>query len=471
VLNFKHLLVFPNHFSREVSGDDDSVIAPIFSIPLSHPFTKVQQLDSAVALIQDRVTSLAPADSSVVLQIFDLNTGDLGEARIAPAPGGVLLTLFQPMHIAAVSPTLFAVGDPGSYTISLYSHDLEPVQTLTRNSERWLHISKIADAAARDANTENGTELKMMIEYQREFFTSSSTLRNVAFLDESTLLVAYAFPAPGDGQSRSPHQMHYDVWTLKNGAWTLTLAEIPDFYPLPSTTFQSPANQSLTAAYNVSGPFDDRRVLFPFLALDDSLIGERFGDLADKIVDPNSLDLRYCLYVFCPRMLDLPGAGQREKPGDSAGSTWQAYVFVSGYSCANCFPILFEALSRFDSEIKAEDITALARAENDAMSRRNARKLLAVAAPGCAQHEIEVNTGQTDDPWPPKDLKGGLFGEYGVSKTPSLLITRQDSPPIILRYEDMFGDSVFTVDGDGDSAISRYVDDVEKKIRRFLREE
>jgi hypothetical protein len=85
-----------------------------------------------------------------------------------------------------------------------------------------------------------------------------------------------------------------------------------------------------------------------------------------------------------------------------------------------------------------------------------------------AIHDIYFDCLDTsaEDPWPPVDLNGGIFGSCGISKTPALLVIneRGDMPLQCFTYDELFGNDE---PGQPDDAhILAIVDALDAKLSR-----
>lgn len=79
-------------------------------------------------------------------------------------------------------------------------------------------------------------------------------------------------------------------------------------------------------------------------------------------------------------------------------------------------------------------------------SLSNARHLVAIAD----SFLVDVNPRRSPDPWPPLHVSGGIFGRYGISRTPAILVTRKPGDARAIRIESSLG-----ADGLNDDSIAQ----------------
>jgi len=114
-------------------------------------------------------------------------------------------------------------------------------------------------------------------------------------------------------------------------------------------------------------------------------------------------------------------------------------VLVNEYSCQDCFPVLDSALAILREQDSGLCVYAIARAEAGAFSRRSAMSRARRVVPGADSVLLDVNPGSSPDPWPPVDVEGGIFGQYGIGVTPALLVVRKSGEVCVARFEALFG--------------------------------
>lgn len=114
-------------------------------------------------------------------------------------------------------------------------------------------------------------------------------------------------------------------------------------------------------------------------------------------------------------------------------------VLVNAYSCQDCFPVLDSALAILREQDSGACVYAIARAEATAFSRRGAMSRARRAVPAADTVLLDVNPGSSSDPWPPVDVEGGIFGQYGIGVTPALLVVRTSGEVCVVRFEALFG--------------------------------
>jgi hypothetical protein len=102
-------------------------------------------------------------------------------------------------------------------------------------------------------------------------------------------------------------------------------------------------------------------------------------------------------------------------------NTPSAIVFYSNYSCHDCFYDVKDAIEEIDNVNKV----VLIRCNNSILQRREmmqgTQKIFG------SKWRIFFDIHESEDIWPPNNLKEGLFGYYNVSKTPAVILTYKDS--------------------------------------------
>lgn len=120
-----------------------------------------------------------------------------------------------------------------------------------------------------------------------------------------------------------------------------------------------------------------------------------------------------------------------------------AVVFYNEYSCKDCFSRIDSALNTMMQRGFVERTAVLIRVGNSAFSQHEAQKLVRHLMHADITVLFDIVPDDVVDPWPPRDLKGGFFGRFDVTKTPALLVL--DSVPgrtAFLNYEALeFGDT------------------------------
>lgn len=138
-----------------------------------------------------------------------------------------------------------------------------------------------------------------------------------------------------------------------------------------------------------------------------------------------------------------------------------AVIFYNGYSCRDCFPRLERALRSLCGVDSIARLVVLIRVGAGAVAQRSALKDVAVLLPTRSAAMFDIAPGG-HDPWPPVNLEGGLFGRFGVSKTPALLVLDADGKPAaFLAY-----DSLGLAEGESSSQ-TRDSSIIAPRLRRF----
>lgn len=111
-------------------------------------------------------------------------------------------------------------------------------------------------------------------------------------------------------------------------------------------------------------------------------------------------------------------------------------ILYNHYACKDCFASLDSALRIIHDSDSLLSIIALLRVGDGIYLKRSALSGARKALPHVQDFYFDCRAASLDDPWPPKDLKGGLFGHYNTSKTPSLVYMSEHTLRY-LSYEDI----------------------------------
>lgn len=114
-------------------------------------------------------------------------------------------------------------------------------------------------------------------------------------------------------------------------------------------------------------------------------------------------------------------------------------IFYNALSCRDCFFQLMDALGTVAADT-GDRWSVLLRSEHTVLARRaviqEAREIFA----DMKSFYFDTKPEQVRDPWPPVGLQGGLFGGFGVSRTPALLIIEHtgERRELFIPYERLF---------------------------------
>lgn len=114
-------------------------------------------------------------------------------------------------------------------------------------------------------------------------------------------------------------------------------------------------------------------------------------------------------------------------------------ILYNNYNCHACFDSLFSQLNRNNKKLLENniDLFLIIRCPKGSIARRIIVQSLENRFCG---ENIFFDIFMSDDSWPPKDLKGGIFGEFDVTTTPALVAIRSDSVRF-LDYKETVSDS------------------------------
>ncbi len=117
-----------------------------------------------------------------------------------------------------------------------------------------------------------------------------------------------------------------------------------------------------------------------------------------------------------------------------AQSQNKIYIFFGPYSCYDCFKKIKVST---DSLLKAQivdSVIVISRSQNKVLLKKLIKRDVSKLFP---DYSVKFEYIGEDDPWPPKDLKGGLFGKYNVTVTPTILVYKGDKE-IFISYETLY---------------------------------
>lgn len=120
-------------------------------------------------------------------------------------------------------------------------------------------------------------------------------------------------------------------------------------------------------------------------------------------------------------------------------------ILSNGYSCKECFRSLSAALQSYAGDDSLARYAVVIRSKRSIYARRLALNAVQELLPDVEEFYFDCADSASEDPWPPVNVKGGIFGRYNVGKTPALLVVglelKEDAR--FLSYEELFaGDSV-----------------------------
>ncbi|MDQ3073128.1 MAG: hypothetical protein M3Q97_07700 [Bacteroidota bacterium] len=118
-------------------------------------------------------------------------------------------------------------------------------------------------------------------------------------------------------------------------------------------------------------------------------------------------------------------------------------LLVNDYSCTGCKESAFDFLNslNFDSSAK---LFAIGRVSNDIMTRRIFRSFISQRLQGLSDVFYDIHYEQ--DPYPPLRLNDGLFGRFGISSTPViLLVDKNAGTHRLISYKEMYEETTLTV--------------------------
>lgn len=94
------------------------------------------------------------------------------------------------------------------------------------------------------------------------------------------------------------------------------------------------------------------------------------------------------------------------------------YIFYGSCCCVDCFKTIRIYTDALIKEKKVDSIFVIGRTTNQVLQRKLLKRDISKLMP---DYPIIYEFIEEQDPWPPKNLKGGQFGKFNVSLTPTLL--------------------------------------------------
>lgn len=110
------------------------------------------------------------------------------------------------------------------------------------------------------------------------------------------------------------------------------------------------------------------------------------------------------------------------------------FVFFGSYACNDCNKTIKIHIDSLILTKKIDSAYTIARTRNQILSKKLLKRDIFRLFPN---YSIKYEFIEEDDPWPPKGLKGGLFGKYNVSLTPAVLFI-MGNKEIFISYEKLY---------------------------------
>lgn len=113
-------------------------------------------------------------------------------------------------------------------------------------------------------------------------------------------------------------------------------------------------------------------------------------------------------------------------------------IFYNNYSCSQCFNQLLYCLKAINKHELSNNVILLMRSGQSIVQKREMFASVKRNISEIKKFYFDIHD-DVPDSWPPINLKGGVFGQYNVSKTPSLLIRKPSGNNIFISYDSLFG--------------------------------
>ncbi|MDQ3073480.1 MAG: hypothetical protein M3Q97_09495 [Bacteroidota bacterium] len=112
-------------------------------------------------------------------------------------------------------------------------------------------------------------------------------------------------------------------------------------------------------------------------------------------------------------------------------------LLINDYTCTGCKESVFDYLNSVAWDTGQARFYAIGRVGNNDMGKRVIRTYIQERLPGLTDVFFDIQEG--NDPYPPIDVKGGLFEQFGISRTPVLLLINNSTGyHKLISYQEMY---------------------------------
>ncbi len=246
ILVSDHLLVYDLQSLGQENVSGSSIIPVWRSVPLdnSDSYYQIQASGDALYQIQASgdafvmygcgVNSVQKPGECTGMRLYRPKEDTLFDYIVLPNPEGVEYTLFAPRSVVAVWDQMVVVSDITRYRVKLYDLSGAERGVIQREVPGWIAVD-IEERGTIDPeelsphSPKNRMSIRQYIDTLRPTAYSTSNIRRVDFLNDSTLLVTYF---NGKTVEKGPMKgtiIEYDIWRRRNNRWELLAGDIPDF--------------------------------------------------------------------------------------------------------------------------------------------------------------------------------------------------------------------------------------------------
>lgn len=179
-------------------------------------FHAKKEADS-IYMWMDMITSLRGEKGDFYCLTFDLKTErEIGET-VLPEPAGSAFMYIQPRNILDRTAQTIAISDVTSYSIRVYNADLSECETLIRQPDTWVQSAEVS--VSKKTPQRSFPKLDSLRR-------ASSLMTRVTLINDTTLLALWSTPK-SKGGNQEVVEFYADIWTKKNGKWTINKRDMP----------------------------------------------------------------------------------------------------------------------------------------------------------------------------------------------------------------------------------------------------
>jgi len=147
-----------------------------------------------------------------------------------------------------------------------------------------------------------------------------------------------------------------------------------------------------------------------------------------------------CFFILLPSILSgrpkfllITENGQLITLNSLTKSTNWIFILFNNYNCVDCVKELDTCLKRIQDTNLIKGV--IVRCENNVIAKK---EILAKIQKNLIGYSFFFDYHKLKDPWPPCNLKEGIFGYYKICQSPSILLANKYSIRFI-SYKDLFG--------------------------------
>ncbi|MCE2503259.1 MAG: hypothetical protein J4G05_04260 [Chlorobi bacterium] len=235
ILVSDHLLVYDLQSLGQENVSGSSVIPVWRSVPLDDFYYQIQASGDAFVMHECAVSSTLRIGDYTGMRLYRPKEDTLFDHIVLPNPEGVEYTLFRPRSVIAVWDQMVVVSDITQYRVKLYDLSGAERGVIQREVPGWIAVDiekrgTIDPEELSPLSPKNRMSIRQYIDTLRPTAYSTSNIRRVDFLNDSTLLVTYFNGKTAEkGLLKGRALIEYDIWRRRNNRWELLAGDIPDF--------------------------------------------------------------------------------------------------------------------------------------------------------------------------------------------------------------------------------------------------